>query len=88
MRMITIKRSRNLPEIPSVDSRMAEMPDPETGEYDEPGLDDPFRRGWITTKENRRWFVIYSRLPGYRDRNVPGGGRAVKATPDPLLEQR
>ena len=45
------KKIQELPEIPSVDSRMAEMPDPETGEYDEPSLDDPFRRAGLQLKK-------------------------------------
>ena len=39
-------------EIPSVDSRMAEMPDPETGEFTmNTSLDDPFRRAGLQLKK-------------------------------------
>ena len=45
------KKIQELPEIPSVDSQKAEMPDPETGEYDEYSLDDPFRRAGLQLKK-------------------------------------
>ena len=48
---VKLAEQPKVPEVSMADTRLSEMPDPETGEYDDPSLDDAFRRAGLQLKK-------------------------------------